>query len=124
MATMATMRLAPSGDPGRRARRVVLVGFALVTVWFTGSFPPFANPNELSRLETVYAVVEQGTFRIDEAIRVLGDHEDKAVAGGHVYSNKAPGLALAAVPVYRILRGVFPAPRSPFAPLFLHVLPL
>lgn len=121
---MLGMPLAPTGDPGRRARRVVLVGFALVTIWFTGVFPPFVNPNELSRLDTVYAVVEQGTFQIDEAIRVLGDHEDRASSGGHFYSNKAPGLALAAVPVYRLLRVVFPAPRSGSALLLVHVLPL
>ena len=54
---MAGMPLAPTGDPGRGARWVVLVGFALVTIWFTGVFPPFVNPNELSRLDTVYAVV-------------------------------------------------------------------
>ncbi len=121
---MSSMPLAPTGDPGRRARRVVLVGFALVTIWFTGVFPPFVNPNELSRLDMVYAVVEQGTFRIDDALHVLGGHEDRASSGGHFYSNKAPGLALAAVPVYRLLRVVFAAPRSGSALLLVHVLPL
>lgn len=121
---MRAMPLAPTGDPGRRARRVVLVGFALVTVWFTGVFPPFVNPNELSRLDMVYAVVEQGTFRIDDALHVLGEHEDRASSGGHFYSNKAPGLALAAIPVYRLLRVFLPPPRSGSAPLLVYVLPL
>ena len=89
------MRWEPSREPERRARWAVTGGLALLTVLFTGAFPPFANPNELSRLETVYAIVEQGTFRIDGALQVLGDHEDKAVSGGHFYSNKAPGLAFA-----------------------------
>ena len=96
----------------RRAGLAAVAGFAGLAVYFTGLFPPFANPNELSRLETVYAFVEDGTFRIDHAVAVLGDHEDKAFSGGHFYSNKAPGLALAAIPVYRILRVFFPAPRS------------
>ncbi len=96
----------------RRAGLAAVAGFAVLTLYFTGLFPPFANPNELSRLEMVYAFVEQGTFRIDGAISVLGDHEDKALSGGHFYSNKAPGLAFAAIPVYRALRIFFPPPRS------------
>ena len=114
----------PSSDSrisDRRAGAAVVSAFAALTVLFTGQFPPFTNPNELSRFDTIYAVVENGTFRIDEALRVLGDHEDKATSGGHLYSNKAPGLALAAIPVYRALRTVFPRPRSPFAPIFFWV---
>jgi len=89
----------------------VLAAFAFTMIFFSGLFPPFANPNELSRIETVYAAVEQKTLAIDGAIAVLGDHEDKSVSAGRFYSNKAPGLALAAIPVYRALRRVFPAPR-------------
>ena len=100
------------------ASRAVVAAFAFTTVYFTGLFPPFANPNELSRFETVYAAVELSTFRIDGAIRVLGDHEDKSISNGSFYSNKAPGLALAAVPVYRFLRIFLPAPRSPSDGIF------
>src|SRR6266542_4299957 len=96
----------------RRAGLAAAAGFFLLSIYFTGLFPPFGNPNELSRLEAVYAFVEQGTFSIDGAIPVLGNHEDKAVSGGHFYSNKAPGLAFAAIPVYRALRVFFPAPTS------------
>lgn len=99
-------------DPERRACVGVVAAFAVLTLYFTGLFPPFSNPNELSRLEMVFAFVEQGTWRIDGAIPVLGDHEDKALSGGHFYSNKAPGLAFAAIPVYRVLRFFFPPPRS------------
>ncbi len=106
-------------DRERRAGFAVAGLFAFLTVYFTGAFPPFADPNELSRQEAVYAFVETGTWRIDDAIRVLGDQEDKAVSGGHFYSNKAPGLAFAAVPVYRALRVFLPAPRSPSAAIFL-----
>ncbi|MGH9400105.1 MAG: hypothetical protein ACRD00_07035 [Thermoanaerobaculia bacterium] len=118
------MRWEPALEPERRARWAVAGGFALLTVFFTGSFPPFANPNELSRLETVYAIVEEGTFRIDGALKVLGDHEDKAEAGGHLYSNKAPGLAFAAVPVYRLLRVALPAPVPSRAGPFFNLLRL
>jgi hypothetical protein len=105
-----TLNSEPSAE--RRAGLAAVAGFAVLTLYFTGLFPPFGNPNELSRLEMVFAFVEQGTFRIDGAIPVLGDHEDKAVSGSHFYSNKAPGLAFAAIPVYRVLRVFFPPPRS------------
>src|SRR5438552_3031275 len=93
--------------------------FAFLCVYFTGQFPPWANPNELSRLETVFAFVELKTFQIDGAIPILMDHEDKASSRGHFYSNKAPGLAFAAIPVYSVLRLVFPAPHSVFDPIFM-----
>ncbi len=108
----------PSHAP--RAAFVVLVVFASLCVYFFGVFPPFANPNELSRLEAVSAMADDGTFSIDAAIGRLGDHEDKAASNGRFYSNKAPGLAFAAYPVYRALRLVLPAASSgAIAPIFL-----
>ncbi|HLN58833.1 MAG TPA: hypothetical protein VK416_09745, partial [Thermoanaerobaculia bacterium] len=108
-------------EPERRAGFASVAGFAVLSVYFTGFFPPFGNPNELSRLEAVYAFVEQGTFSIDRAIPVLGNHEDKAISAGRFYSNKAPGLTFAAIPVYRALRIFFPAPRSPWDAVFVLV---
>ena len=102
-----------------RARAAVVGAFALLCAYFTGFFPPFVNPNELSRFQTVVAFVETGSFAIDGELATLGDHEDKAASGGHFYSNKAPGLALAAVPVYRLLRLFFPRPDSPAASIFV-----
>jgi hypothetical protein len=92
--------------------------FSFFCVWFTGFFPPFSNPNELSRFQTVVAFVETGSFAIDSQLATLGDHEDKAAAGGRFYSNKAPGLAFAAIPVYWLLRLVLPPAESPTAPIF------
>jgi hypothetical protein len=111
-----------TADPrlARRATAVVLGTFAFLCVYFTGVFPPWANPNELSRFQTVVAMAEWKTFSIDEAVARLGDHEDKSEAGGRLYSNKAPGLAFAAYPVYRILRVAFPLPDSGTAnPIFI-----
>lgn len=106
-------------SPARLACAAVVGAFAFFCVWFTGFYPPFSNPNELSRFETVVAFVETGSFAIDSQLATLGDHEDKASAGGRFYSNKAPGLAFAAIPVYRLLRLVLPAPESPTAPIFM-----
>ena len=98
--------------PEPRAVAAVLGVFTLLCLYFTGVFPPWANPNELSRFETVVAMAEWKTFSIDQAVTLLGDHEDKAESGGRLYSNKAPGLAFAAYPAYRALRIVFPMPGA------------
>ena len=86
--------------------------FALLTLYFTGVFPQRANPNELSHFQTVAALGEWRTVSIDRAIALLGDQEDKSASGGLLYSNKAPGLAFAAYPVYVALRLVLPPPVS------------
>jgi len=96
----------------RRATGAVLFAFAFLCVYFTGVFPPWSNPNELSRFQTVVSMAEWKTFSIDAAVARLGDHEDKSESGGRLYSNKAPGLAFAAYPVYRALRLVLPAPDA------------
>ena len=90
----------------RRAQRSIVIVFGILCVYFTGVFSPWANPNELSRFQTVVAMAEWKTFSIDQAVAQLGDHEDKAESGGRLYSNKAPGLAFAAYPAYRALRTV------------------
>jgi hypothetical protein len=106
--------------PGPRAARVAGLVFGILCIYFTGVFPPFANPNELSRFQAVVAMADDHTFAIDAAIARLGDHEDKAVDRGRFYSNKAPGLALAAYPVYRALRlALAPASSGTFDPIFI-----
>ncbi|MEX1246538.1 MAG: hypothetical protein WEB59_16250 [Thermoanaerobaculia bacterium] len=99
-----------TSDAGRRATRLVLFVFGFLAAYFTGLFPPFFNPNELSRFQAVVAMAEWKTFAIDDAVAALGDHEDKASSGGRLYSNKAPGLAFAAYPAYGALRLFLPAP--------------
>ncbi len=106
-------------DAASTRRRVVLAAFAFQLVWFTGFFPPHNNPNELSRFEAVVAYVESGNFSIDETVRRFGDQMDKSVWNGRTYSNKAPGLIFAAVPVYRLLRVFFPEPRGGWSLVFV-----
>ena len=98
------------GERARTATAAVLLAFVVQAVYFTGLFPPFWNPNELSRFQAVVAMSEFRTLSIDRAVELLGDHEDKSASGGRFYSNKAPGLAFAAYLPYRLLRMAFPAP--------------
>lgn len=117
------MTAGPAVDT-RRASAAVVLAFAAVSVWFTGVFPPWANPNEVSRFEQVVSMAEWRTLSIDRAVELLGDHEDKAASGGRFYSNKAPGLAFAAYPVYRLLRLFLPAPWEGSPMLMLYLLRL
>ena len=70
--------------------------------------------NQNSRFALVRALVEQQTLRIDDTVyfdgrRITGD---LAEYEGHFYSDKPPGLALAAVPVVALTRPFVKAPSS------------
>jgi hypothetical protein len=63
--------------------------------------------NENTRFDLVRAIVDDHSLSIDRYHENTGD---KARVGGHYYSDKAPGLSFAAVPVYslfRLFRGLF-----------------
>jgi hypothetical protein len=77
-------------------------------------FSEGAGWNQNSRFDLVRAIVEQGTLGIDSFHQ---NTEDKAFANGHYYSDKAPGVALLAVPIATVTRPVLRAagvdPASP-----------
>jgi len=54
--------------------------------------------NENSRFALTYAITFDGTFRIDAYHKGVVPTSDKAVFGGHYYTEKAPGSSLWAVP--------------------------
>jgi len=60
--------------------------------------------NQNSRFDLVRAITNEGTLTIDPFQLDTGD---KAFFDGHYYSDKAPGLALAAVPIVALARPVF-----------------
>ncbi|MGA8492452.1 MAG: hypothetical protein WB711_18645 [Terriglobales bacterium] len=74
-----------------------------VTLFSYAYFYEGAGWNQNSRFDLVRAIVERGTLRIDEFQQ---NTEDKALANGHYYSDKAPGLALLAVPAAWAGRGL------------------
>jgi MFS family permease len=59
--------------------------------------------NQNSRFNLVRAITNEHSLQVDPFQRDTGD---KAVYGGHFYSDKAPGQALAAVPSVLVARGV------------------
>jgi 4-amino-4-deoxy-L-arabinose transferase-like glycosyltransferase len=86
----------------------VLVGLTvLVSLAY---YWPSRDWNVSSRLMLTYAIVDRGTVTIDG----LEDHtRDRAHVGGHFYSDKSPGMSLAGVPAYTMVRMLGIAPAHP-----------
>lgn len=82
-----------------RHKTEILLFFALL-LCYAYFFPRWADPNQNSRLDMVFAVVEDGTFQID---RFVGNTVDYAEYNGHYYSDKAPGIAFLGIPVYKLM---------------------
>ncbi len=67
--------------------------------------PRWQDWNQNSRFDLTMALVEHRTVRIDAYAGNTGDY---ATVDGHIYSDKAPGLSLVAVPVYAATRAARP----------------
>jgi hypothetical protein len=75
--------------------------FLLLLLCYTYTLPRWADPNQNSRLDMVVAVVDDGTFQIDNYVENTVDY---AEVGEHYYSDKAPGAAFLGIPVYAVLK--------------------
>ncbi|MGZ3673085.1 MAG: hypothetical protein ACXVCO_02140 [Ktedonobacterales bacterium] len=84
------------GDKGLGGFLVLIV--VLAAAYFV---PRGISWNADSHLFLTASIVDRGTLNIDSLAAYTGD---KAFAGGHYYSDKAPGLSLLAVPVYAVLK--------------------
>jgi len=83
----------------RRYQLELLCGTILMC--FYAYFYSGASWNQNSRFDLTRAIVEQHTLHIDSFHKNTGD---KAFFNGNYYSDKAPGLALAAVPIWAAVR--------------------
>lgn len=90
-----------------RARWIISCTLLLVYAYSFPYFDGLKSANELPRIFLTTELVDHATFRIDARARDLGSRFDVATTpDGHMYSNKAPGLSLLAVPTYVVLRGL------------------
>ncbi len=98
--------------PGPGAWKVTGL-FALLALLVVPVFPHFVSPNETTRWALAGAAVEEGALEVSRTARLLGPRmEDVAEVDGRLYSNKAPGVALVALPGYLAARP-FAGPPSP-----------
>lgn len=86
--------------------RFCILLFALLLTVPLPFLPEFGGANSSTRLMLTAAIVEEGTTRIDRHAALT---VDKAQHEGHFYSDKAPGMALMAVPAYAIGQALTPA---------------
>jgi len=87
--------------------------YVLVAMIFIPIYPHFVSPNEFSRWAAAAAVVEYGSFEVSPLLPLLGPGlEDLSESANGVFSNKAPGPLLLAIPAYAAAR-VFTGPPNP-----------
>jgi hypothetical protein len=68
----------------------------------------FAGWNQVSRALPLLSLVEEGTLQIDARHELTGD---KALIGGHYYSEKAPATTFLAFPFYALARAALAGSR-------------
>jgi lipid-A-disaccharide synthase-like uncharacterized protein len=99
------------GGPLRRTWWIISL-YAALALLVIPVFPHFPSANEFSRWALSAAIVERGSFEVSPEISLLGDRIiDVAMRDGHLYSNKAPGGSLAAVPAYLLARTLVGPPN-------------
>jgi hypothetical protein len=87
-----------------RTEILLLLLFLLSYSYF---FPRWAEWNQNSRLDLTMAIVDQGTFRIDDYYENTGDY---ALFEGHYYTEKSIGPSLVAIPFYAAFKGFTATP--------------
>lgn len=93
----------------RRTAAAYAAAFAFVYLYAFPYFGGLKNANELPRVLMTQEIVERRTFAIDARLPEMGSVFDVATTPeGRHYPNKAPGLALLAVPVYAVARAIAP----------------
>jgi hypothetical protein len=91
---------APAAPPPALKSQAALLALVLLSTY--AYFLPAPAWNESSRFDLVRSLVERGRLDIDP---YHINTEDKAFRNGHYYSDKAPGAALLAVPIYAAYHG-------------------
>ena len=87
------------------SRFIPVLLFLLLMVVPLPFMPEFGGANSSTRLMLTGALVDEGTTRIDRHADMT---VDKAQIGDAFYSDKAPGMALLAVPAYAVGRALTP----------------
>ena len=91
----------------RRSCVLPIALYAVLAIAVIPVFPHFASPNELSRWAGAVAIVDDQSLDVSRIVAATGlgaAIEDLSAADGRLYSNKAPGSLLLAVPAYAVAR--------------------
>lgn len=88
----------------RRWGWLVAIGVAYLYVF--PYYPKIRSANELPRVYLVQAIADEQRFAIDHGVATWGPTADVSPAGGHQYSNKAPGSSMLAAPPYFVVSAI------------------
>ncbi len=88
----------------KNSRKIVIALYIGIALYLLPMFPHGGSANELTRWATAASLIEKGSFEISWTEPLIGPNVDTARIGDRVYSNKAPGPALAAAPIYALTR--------------------
>ena len=115
--------LLPSARRGRLILGAVLLGWLWPFPYFNTVLPDgtINNPNEVTRVYAVAALIDDASWSIDAPIERWGGVDDKAIRDGKLYSSKAPGSTLVGAAVYGVYRWVGPALNKRELTWFLRV---
>jgi tetratricopeptide (TPR) repeat protein len=75
-------------------------------------FPHGGSANELTRWATAVSLVERFSFEISWSEDLIGKNVDTARVGDRLYSNKPPGTAILAAPIYSLTKVFIGAPNA------------
>jgi hypothetical protein len=103
---VSTSVVSPPLEPGRSIsaytdRRLAawIFGVLWLSAVFIGPGASTEYPNTVSRIAPLFSLLQSGSLQIDQFAPLT---IDKAPFGGHVYSDKAPGQMLVALPFVEI----------------------
>jgi hypothetical protein len=88
-------------------RSYAITLFLMLLTYYGYFFPKYSNGGSNSRIDLVFAVVDQGVLNIDAYHTNTGD---KAFFEGHYYTDKSPGPSLVAIPFYALYKGIIAFP--------------
>jgi hypothetical protein len=83
-----------------------LVAIAFAYLYIYPYYPKLYSANELPRVYLVKAMVHDQTFTVDGGVVRWGFTPDISESGHHLYSNKSPGSAMLAAPVYAVISAI------------------
>ena len=84
---------------------LILGAYALLALLVIPIYPHFVSPNEFTRWALDVAILERHSLEVTSVVAKFGPRfEDLARRDGRLYTNKAPGTALLALPAHAVAR--------------------
>lgn len=82
----------------------LLAIYFFLSIYLLPMFPHGGSPGELTHWATAVSIVERGSFEITQTKDLLGNNIDAVRFDERLYSDKPPGTAILAVPIYALTR--------------------